>query len=139
MATDDRQKSLEELEGYSLGEPEFESGLVLRCHELWKKPLAQFSPGDLRIMISQGFSLPYLVPLALELLDKDPLMDAEYYEGDLLSAMVEMDPLWLQPHLEWVERTRAIAVRAMEELNGDDELDLSRKLNAFLARFEDRH
>jgi hypothetical protein len=64
MPTDDRQKSLEELEGYTLGEPESESGLVLRCHALWKKPLAEFTPGDLCILIGQGDSLRYLVPMA---------------------------------------------------------------------------
>jgi hypothetical protein len=138
MANEEQQKSLKELEGYSMGEPEFPSGLVLRCHALWRKPLADLTPGDLCILIGQGMSLSHLVPLALEMLEKDPLLDAEYFEGDLLAALADRDPLFFTAHPEWLEVCKSLVYRALEVLEVEDELDLSFKLKSFLARFEDR-
>ncbi|NBD27408.1 hypothetical protein GT019_26350 [Paenibacillus sp. T1] len=65
MFNNDLDKTLEELEGEIWGQPQFCSNLVIRCHELRRKPLMSFSIEDLRIMIGQGFSLKYLVPVAL--------------------------------------------------------------------------
>ena len=72
-------KSLCELEGVSLGKPEFESGLVIRYHELWTVPLQELSCEDLRLLIGQKVGLPYLVPLALDALEFDPLEEGDLY------------------------------------------------------------
>jgi hypothetical protein len=45
---------------------------------------------DLRVLISQHFGLPYLVPLALERLAKSPFLDAQYSPGDLLEAVLRV-------------------------------------------------
>jgi hypothetical protein len=63
-----RQKTLENLENDYWGNPNYDSYLVRRCHELRKIPLENFSVEDLRIMIGQQISLDYLIPLALEVL-----------------------------------------------------------------------
>ncbi|WDM21278.1 contact-dependent growth inhibition system immunity protein [Paenibacillus polymyxa] len=84
MLNFDLNKTLEELEGEAWGEPEFTSNLVLRCHELRRKPLKEFSVEDLRIMIGQNFSLAYLVPFALSLLAHTPFVGGDFYKGDLL-------------------------------------------------------
>jgi hypothetical protein len=131
--------SLEELEGEIWGEPEFFSGLVLRCHELRKKPLSDLDPSDLRILIAQQIGLPFLMPLALQVLEREPLLDAECYEGDLLSSLIQVDPRDFQAHPEWLARSQPIVVRALAALEGNDEMDLARSLNAFLSRFESRH
>ncbi len=128
--------SLEELEGDVWGEPEFFSSLVLRCHELRKKPFNEFVPSDLRILIGQQIGLTYLMPLALHVLEWEPLLDAEYYQGDLLSNLVQIDPSNFQAHPEWLERSIPIVVRALSAL-GNDEMDLAKGFNAFLRRFED--
>lgn len=75
-------KTLEELEGQVWGEPESESHLVLECHRLRRVPLREFTPANLRIMVGQSIGLEFLVPLALQLLADDPLLDAELYAGD---------------------------------------------------------
>ena len=77
-------KTLEQLENEYWGEPQFDSNLVIRCHQLRKKPLNDFNTGDLRIMIGQSFSLEYLMPLAIEELEKDVLVEGDLYEGDIL-------------------------------------------------------
>lgn len=63
----DRNKTLQELEGQDLSEPNFNSHPVTTCHKLWEKPISSFAVEGLRIMIGQSIGLEYLIPLALEL------------------------------------------------------------------------
>ena len=85
-----KDKTLEELEGESWGEPPYNSHLVTTCHRLRKVPLAQFTIEDLRIMIGQSFGVKYLLPMALDALKSEPLIQGDYYPGDLLSAVLNL-------------------------------------------------
>lgn len=91
MINFDLNKTLEELEGEIWGEPSFHSSLVIRCHDLRRKPLKDFSIADLRIMIGQKFSLKYLVPIALTLLTDNPFAEGDFYKGDLLECILKIE------------------------------------------------
>jgi hypothetical protein len=84
MTDFDKSKSLQELEHKDLGEATFHSHLVMECHRLNRVPLKDFTIEDLRIMIGQNISLDFLVPLAMEKLDQNPLAEGRFYAGDLL-------------------------------------------------------
>src|SRR5260221_10739454 len=96
-----RNKTLQELEGQDWGEPPFPSHLVRTCHALRRKPLRDFTVEDLRIMIGQNISLNYLIPLAIEQLQRDPLVAGDFYPGDLLANVLRVESgFWQgQPHL----------------------------------------
>ena len=79
--------TLEDLEQERWGNPEFGSHLVTECHRLRKIPIGQFTTENLRIVIGQGFSLPHLVPIALERLFDNPFLEGNFYPGDLLLAV----------------------------------------------------
>ncbi|MFI0218870.1 contact-dependent growth inhibition system immunity protein [Streptomyces lydicus] len=64
--------------------------LVRRVHELRRVPLGELGPANLRTLIAQQVALPYILPLAVRLLLEEPLLDAYYYEGDLLLATVKV-------------------------------------------------
>ena len=87
---DINNKTLEELEGVSWGEPEYNSHLVTTCHRLRKVPLKDFSAEDLRIMLGQSMGVKYLLPIALNVLKQNPLAQGDYYPGDLLSSVVKL-------------------------------------------------
>ncbi len=91
MINYDLTKTLEELERENWGEPHFHSNLVLRCQELQRKPLKDFSVADLRIMIGQKFSLIYLVPIALTILTENPFVEGDFYKGDLLECVLKVE------------------------------------------------
>lgn len=96
--TFNKDSTLQELEGTTLGEPEFGSRLVTRVHHLYKQPLATFTVEDLRLMIGQGVGLPFLVPLAVEMLEENPLAGGDYYHGDLLVAVLRVDKEFWKKH-----------------------------------------
>jgi hypothetical protein len=86
------KNTLEELENdYWNDAPANSSSLVKVCHQLRKKKLIDFEPEDLRIMINQNFSLKYLVPIAVDILKKEPFVETIYYEGDLLKSVLSSD------------------------------------------------
>ncbi|MET9621918.1 contact-dependent growth inhibition system immunity protein [Streptomyces sp. NPDC006464] len=64
--------------------------LVRKVHELRRVPLGELGPADLRTLISQQVALSYALPLAVRLLLEEPLLDAYFYEGDLLLAAVNV-------------------------------------------------
>lgn len=69
--------------------------LVRTVHELRRVPLGQLGPADLRTLISQQVALSCVLPLAVPLLLEEPLLDACFYEGDLLRATVNAPaPVW---------------------------------------------
>ena len=97
MSDFDRSKSLQELEAKDWGEPTYDSHLVTECHRLRRVPLRHFTAENLRIMIGQQIGLPYLIPLALELLHGDPFTAGDFYEGDLLATVLRADSrFWIQ-------------------------------------------
>jgi hypothetical protein len=63
--------------------------LVRKVHALRCVRLGDLRAADLRTLISQQVALPYVLPLAVRLLLEEPLLDAYFYEGDLLLAAVE--------------------------------------------------
>ena len=84
----DRSKSLQEIEGDDWGEPRFDSHLVTTCHHLRRKPIAEFSIEDVRIMVGQRTGLEHLAPLAIEMLEETPLAEGTFYPGDLLKTLI---------------------------------------------------
>ena len=105
-----RQQSLETLENRSWGDAsEAPTNLVKRCIQLSKIPIADFSPSDLRLMIGQQFGLPYLIPLALEKLQENIFIDADFYKGDLLSNILNVDTsFWNDNENFWTQLNNLI-------------------------------
>ena len=84
-------RSLEELEKVAKGNSHSRGSVATRGHLLQKKPLKNFSNEEILSMIVHNSNLKYLVPLAIERLQKDPLAKSEFYEGDLLNAVLTIE------------------------------------------------
>jgi hypothetical protein len=126
-------KTLDQLEGVVWGEPTFDSYLVTTCHRLRTKPVDEFSVEDLRIMIGQKIGLTHLVPLAVAVLEREPLAEGDFYRGDLL-ANVTGAVEWLQSNPEWLARVIRVTERACVELAEEADRDLWQRLAEFLSR-----
>lgn len=53
-------------------------------------PLRELTAGHLRMLIGQKIGLQFLVPVAIEALSENPLLEASYYRGDLLGAVSQV-------------------------------------------------
>ncbi|MFI5929327.1 contact-dependent growth inhibition system immunity protein [Micromonospora sp. NPDC051543] len=75
--------------------------LITRCTELRRKPLAEFTVEDLRIMLGQQIGVSALLPRAVNVLLRDPLAEGDYYPGDLLANVLRLPgPAWLRLRVE---------------------------------------
>ncbi|MFG2358331.1 contact-dependent growth inhibition system immunity protein [Streptomyces sp. NPDC048521] len=91
-----RDRSLEELEDDRWPAPSADATrLVATAHALRRKPIGALTVADMRLLTRQNEGLPYLLPLALEVLRLDPMAEGHMYEGDLLAAVLTRSPeIW---------------------------------------------
>ncbi len=121
----DHTKNIEELEcdAWEIPEDGYPSRLVERCCTLRTIPVGELQPEDLRTLIGQNIGLIFLIPLALKLLERQPLMDAEFYPGDLLGYTLSRDDSFWQQHPEWKDKAQRIFAHA-ERLSRPGSIDL---------------
>ncbi|MFD7611467.1 contact-dependent growth inhibition system immunity protein [Streptomyces sp. NPDC059828] len=82
-------RTLDELDPPRWEAPESEAThLVRKVHEWRRVPLGALGAAELRTLVAQQVALPFTLPLAVRLLVEEPLLDAYFYEGDLLLAAV---------------------------------------------------
>lgn len=111
-----REKTLRELEGPTWADPDYPSPMVQRIRALGSVPIRDFTLEDLRLVIGQRRGLQYLIPLALERLEENPLAEGDIYRGDLLMSLSHPDDAFWEQHPEWRARVRTVVERALERL-----------------------
>lgn len=99
LDTKRRNLTLDQLEGITSRLPlPDDTSLVTRCLRLRKVPICQFTVENLRLLIGQREGLMFLVPLALEHLESDPLTEGNLYPGDLLCTTLRAGTEFWQRH-----------------------------------------
>lgn len=92
-------QSLDQLEGNRWPDPGPEATRLMRdVHTARTMPLVELRPSQLRVLVRQEVGLPHVVPVALHALAGDPLLEADYYPGDLLAALLELAPGYWSDH-----------------------------------------
>lgn len=98
MSTDfDRSKSLEQLFG-RWPEPENPTYLVRSVHEARQRPLSELDAEQVRVLLSQEVDVEAVMPLALEMLARDPMLEGDYYPGAVLKAALTQQHDYWQAH-----------------------------------------
>jgi hypothetical protein len=118
-----KNKTLEELENDIWLDTDFPTGLVRKCFELRKKKLNDFSAEDLRLMITQNFSLEYLIPLAIEVLSNDILAEGNLYEGDLLESVLNSSRDFWQKNENLYKNISDLLERNADKMDKNKNLD----------------
>jgi len=118
--------SLEEIEGDFWGAaPGDATRLIAVVHELRRRPVGGLGPEDLRVLIGQQVGLAVLVPLALDRLEVDPLVEGDFYPGDLLVAVLRVPGGYWRDHPDELARARAVASSAdLAEVAGQLRADI---------------
>jgi hypothetical protein len=85
------QRSVEEIEREFWGEPPAgATSLVSTVHRLRQKPICALTAEDLRVLIGQHVGLAVLLPFTLEHLAREPLLEGDYYPGDVLVSVLRV-------------------------------------------------
>jgi hypothetical protein len=84
------RRTLDEVDGAWGDAPPDATGLILRCYALRRKPLEDLTVEDLRLGIGQEIALRHLMPLAIRVLELNPLAEGDMYRGDLLNAVLNV-------------------------------------------------
>lgn len=80
-------KSIEELENDIWKKPEsYQTSLIEKCHKLRKKQISKLSNEELRLSINQQVGIQYTIPIAVQKLIQNKLIECDFYPGDLLQA-----------------------------------------------------
>ena len=101
-------RSLDQIEG-AASSPLPKTPIGQRCAALRGTPIGAHSAGDLGALIGQRMSLDLIVPRALDLLSKHPLVAGDDYPGDLLGTVLRLDGAFWLAHPRWHARAAALA------------------------------
>ena len=132
-------ETLEQIEGIVWPDaPADSSSMMLRCNALRKVPLDQFTPGDFRVMLGQHIGVEQVVPRALAILSLEPLVEGDYFPGDLLTNILRLPMEFWATDTAALNQVRGIAQRALEELKAAEHLyasdaELVADIEAFIA------
>jgi len=139
-----RTRSLEELEP-TVSPVQGNSYLQSEMRRLRQVPLRQLRLEDMRLLIGQGTGLRFVVPMAIEHVEMHPLASGDFYPGDLLRQVMDVDEEYWNEHRELRSRLimaleRALArmtrVQTPTELEGEFKAGLNRHRAAERARTE---
>jgi hypothetical protein len=95
----DRRRTLAELvsDPWPVPGPE-SSGVHRELDHLRHVPLRELHCEDLRLLITHHVGLTFAVPLALEIVEDNPLMQAFVFPGDVLTSLLRVDPTFWEDH-----------------------------------------
>ncbi|MEH0154847.1 contact-dependent growth inhibition system immunity protein [Limibacter armeniacum] len=116
------------------------SSIEQRAYRLYYLGLESFDYDDIRFMIGQRLGLKLLVPIAIDLLEKEPLLEANYYEGDLLSAVLKLpENFWnYQPMLKDRVSTLLESNMILIEQSLDLRMEADRELKKLVEEFKEK-
>ena len=112
--------SIEAIEQDYWNEIVYDSYVVTTVFYARKKPMIQLTIEELRLVIGQRHWSHFLIPFALEILNKNILAEGDLYLGDLLSnVLYQLDNFWIE-NTDWYNRLKPLIVMNKELLDLHD-------------------
>lgn len=108
----DRRKSLLQLKREKFKDMAWDFHRFPAGYSLRHVPLENLTATDIWILIRQSIGLDYLIVLALEHLEQNPLMKTKHAEGDLLSAVLCADALVWKRNPQYRQRVTKVWSKA---------------------------
>ena len=101
--------------------------LTMELDCLSKKKVCDYRNSDIYLAVSQEKGLRFTLPLAIRLIEDDILIECEFYEGDLLKAVLQVSPEYYQNNAtDFIKVASIVSLkdnrRIMSEYDGNREL-----------------
>ena len=110
------KQSIEQLENDFWPDYEFETDLIRRCHEYRKIPISDLTNEMIRVLIGQEIGLNYLLPVILEKLVENPLIQGDLYACDVLNAVLHIDKDYWKKYSEEFKKLDQAVTNLLGEL-----------------------
>lgn len=124
MKQSNRLKSIAVLEGKRWPDPGVQaSHFHRRLYEAVTKPISELKPEELRLLIVQDVGIEFVLSLALDIIEKDPLIEVEHFRGDLLVAALGASPAAYRRLPEVRSRAEKVLQLVPTELEKLDHVD----------------
>ena len=108
--------SLAELEGLEIPPGAYGTGSLAWLSRALVSPLGQLGPNELRLLLGHGRGLRWLLPLALERLEREPFAGGDRGPGELLTAALSVDPSEWAREPESLERLARVVADARAQV-----------------------
>jgi CDI immunity proteins len=119
--------SLEQIEDEAWGDPPDDATtLMTTVHNVRRKPIGSLTAEDLRVLVGQKVGLDVLVPRTLARLEQEPLLEGDFYPGDVLAAVLRVPPSYWSGNPEQLTRLE----RVISSIRNPD-ADLKADIEAF--------
>jgi hypothetical protein len=116
--------SLEQIEDDRWGNPPADATrLIATVHQLRHKPIGLLEADDLRVLVAQKVGLEVLVPRVLARLEQEPLLEGDFYPGDVLVAVLKIPQSYWAAHPELRGQVERI-VSAIEDPDAELRADI---------------
>ena len=93
-----------------------EAGFIQKIHSIRKKWLRDFTPDEIRVCIAQEIGVAFLVPKALAILNGNPWIETEHYEGDLLKTCIDVPDEYWRDNIEERNLMKEILLNANRQV-----------------------
>lgn len=90
--------------------------------QLSNVPISEFEVEDYRLLINQGIGLEYLVAGAIDILSSNLFAEGDYYEGDLLKAILTINESFWKENPILMDKLKQAILRQFKAI---ETLDLS--------------
>jgi hypothetical protein len=109
--------SLAELEDLEIPAGAYGMGSLAWLSRALVSPLGQLGPNELRLLLGHGRGLRWLLPLALERLEREPFAGGDRGPGELLTAALSVDPAEWAREPEWLGRLARVVAGARTQVD----------------------
>lgn len=109
------ERSIAELDGLAVEKGAYGLGSTAWLARALVSPLRQLGAAELRLLLTHGRGLAWVVPLALARLLEEPFAAADYGPGALLATLLTVDPSLWSPG--WQERLARVVHGARAHLD----------------------
>lgn len=120
-------KSIEQLENDYWKKPsEFPTNLVKKCFEYRKIKVSELTIAQIRLLISQKIGFEHIIPIALDKLEQNVLIEGELYEGDVLESVSKIPmKFWNKNSTEFLRFISLLESKKEKKLSelGEKEFD----------------
>jgi len=134
----DTNKSVEQLDGDVWEGSDHPTNLVERAHRFRKIPISDLTIEQLRLLIGQNLGLKYLIPFAIRILRDNILAEGDFYDGDLLDAVLNVDDHFWVENQDLKKEVQLLITEKQEDIEARNEANIKRQLLKKIESFKDK-